>query len=144
MIVALGGIADNFPVAKAGRSWLHFDELVEWSRDRESIIIINENDETEALGRLGATRLRDNVLVEPRAPEGLMVEDIWDRRRRNSFGGNSLERDAWKTGRRPTISAIAEAWDPVQTEVWSGEFAIDEDEQVELRVEEVRREEASQ
>jgi hypothetical protein len=85
-----------------------------------------------------------NVLVEPRAPEGLMVEDIWDRRRRNSFGGNSLERDAWKTGRRPTISAIAEAWDPVQTEVWSGEFAIDEDEQVELRVEEVRREEASQ
>jgi hypothetical protein len=137
LIAALGGCADNFPVARVGGVWLQFQELVEWSRNQESVIIMDESDAEKALGRLGATRLRSNVLIEPEAGDGLLVKDAF-RIFRSGYDSRLAEKSK---SRRPAVQAIATAWRPTTIVVWSGESFVDDYEEVLMDVEEVRREE---
>jgi hypothetical protein len=135
LIEALGGEALNFPIAKVRGSWVGFLELVEWSREQESIIVIDESDEDRA-AKYGHA-LSSNVLIEPRTPDGLVVEDL-DARLQHTGDGDRPEvrRDyQW----RPVMKAVAEAWHPCEFEVWTYDMEIDEDGEIEVSAEEVKR-----
>jgi hypothetical protein len=134
LIGCLGGSPINLPLCKADGVWLRLEELVEWSRSQESIIIIDESDEDKAK-QFGVTRLRRNVLVEPSSEDGVFP-------RRYLFSSpRGRHANSWVGSQRPTLRAIATAWAPEPIAVWSGEFGVDDDESVHMDVEEVRRKE---
>ncbi len=134
LISALGGRDSGFPVARAGKTWLNFQELLEWSRDLESIIIIDESDEEKALGRFGASGLRSNVLVEPSAPDDLIAKSFLMLARQRTLAPRSTGPE-----HRPVLKAIRKAWKPNDMEVGKGEIYVDEDDEVMMDAEEVRR-----
>jgi hypothetical protein len=140
IIAALGGQIGDLPIGRVGKDWLDSEHVVKWAVGKESVIVIDSDDEGKFRDAYGSeVKIGENVIVQPRthrhvveAPFGSLFTS-----RFNEY----LDKQHSGRVRRPILRAVAQAWGiaPNDIELWRGDMDIGELERFSVDGEELKK-----